>query len=93
MKFIGYWKYDDPQLAIDAWKTSLDKRNKHPDNYPKTIFGPFQFNGGTNGFTCFEVDKPEQITYLQTDYEGVMTWEFYPIIENQKTAEIYMKNK
>ena len=95
MKFIGYWDYppEFTQKAIDTWKASLEKRKKHGDKYPKTIFGPFQYNGQTNGFTCFEVDNPEQLTYLVTDYIGVLTWEFYPIIENEKAAEIFMKHK
>ena len=95
MKYIGFWSYapEETQKAIDTWKASLEKRKKNENRYPKTIFGPYQYNGQTSGFTCFEAENPEQLTWLQTDYIGVLSWEFVPIIANEKAAEIFIKNK
>jgi len=97
MKFIGFWSYpptkDGAQMAVDTWKHSLERRKKMPEKYPKTIFGPFQYNGKTEGFTVFEVDNADQLTYLATDYLDNLEWEFVPIIENEKAAEIFLKNK
>ena len=95
MKFVGFWSYEpnDAQKAIDTWMASLEKRKKNPGNYPKTIFGPYQYNGQTSGFTCLEADNPDQLTYLATDYMGVLTWDFVPIIANEEAAKIFSKNK
>ena len=57
----------------------------------KIVYGPYNFNGETKGFTVYETDDPDQLANIAIFYGPEETFKFVPLIDTRKTAELWLK--
>lgn len=91
MKYVGFWEFDPAALEeiIRKSERSSEERRESPGKYPEILLGPFIFEGESRGFTIYEVEDPGQLTNVADHYAPEMRYEFKPIMETSKYAELH----
>ena len=62
MRFIWYWEYNQKEVLkmFEVNRRVGEDRKKHPNKYPKLIFGAHWLGMEPKGFTIYEVDDPQR---------------------------------
>jgi hypothetical protein len=95
MRFIWYWEYNQRE-ALKMFEVNRrvgEDRKKHPDKYPKLIFGAHWLGMEPKGFTIYEVDNSQQIVNLEVAFSPIKKSKFVPIFEHKSVVETYEKEK
>jgi len=94
LKFIAFWEFCPEEIdkVIEKNRQVVAEREKHPDKYPKVIFGPFGM-GENKGFTCLETEEQEKLSLWQLAYWPHMMIKFVPIYESTKIIEQWQRMK
>ena len=95
MRFIWYWEYNQRE-ALKMFEVNRrvgEDRKKHPDKYPRLIFGAPWLGMEPKGFTIYEVDDPQQIVNLEVAFSPIKKSKFVPIFEHKSVVETYEKEK
>jgi hypothetical protein len=95
VKFIAFWEFnvEDTVKCIEKLKQAMAEKERGTESLAKIIFGPYNFNGKTKGFSVYETDDPDKLMKIAIFYMPEMKWKFIPIIETSKGAELWLKMK
>ena len=95
MQLIAFWEYkaEDIPKVIEKLSQMTAEREKGTERVAKIVYGPYNFNGETKGFTVYETDDPDKLMNLAIFYGPEMTWKFVPLIDTKKAAELWLKMK
>jgi len=95
LKFIGVAEYDPEDLdkIVEKFAQSRALREKFPDRFPKTIFGPFVAVDEPKTFVVYETDNPDQLTNHTLHYTPLLREKYTPIQEAAKFVELYLQSK
>lgn len=89
-KYIAFWEIDPEKTQhLNSKACKLRKLTKEfPYEFPRSIFGPYSWEGETRGFQVFEASAPEQLDRLAEYWHPEVKLDFQPI-EATKIWEIH----
>ncbi|MCW4048513.1 MAG: hypothetical protein NWE89_02135 [Candidatus Bathyarchaeota archaeon] len=82
-KYIAFWEIEKERIYSACLKAAeLKKRmKKEPEMYPRSLFGPYCWEGETKGFQVFETDNPKKLKNLSEFWGSDVTLSYQPIKE------------
>jgi hypothetical protein len=82
-KYVAFWEINpDEIMKIKEKATKLAKLIKaFPWEYPKSLVGPYSWEGENKGFQIFEVSDPQQLDNLSDYWNPLIKMTFQPIVD------------
>lgn len=84
-KYVAFWEIHSGE--IDKIKHKAEKLRKlvkaFPWEYPKSLLGPYSWEGENRGFQVFEVTDPQQLENLSDYWNSLVKITFQPIVDTR----------
>jgi hypothetical protein len=84
-KYVAFWEINSGE--IDKIKHKAEKLRKlvkvFPWEYPKSLLGPYSWEGENRGFQVFEVTDPQQLENLSDYWKSLVKITFQPIVDTR----------
>jgi len=84
-KYVAFWEID-PEV-INKIKQKAEKLRKlvksFPWEYPRSLLGPYSWEGENSGFQVFEVTDPQQLENLSDYWNSLIKFTFQPIVDTR----------
>ena len=84
-KYVAFWEINSGE--IDNIKKKAEKLRKlvkaFPWEYPRSLLGPYSWEGENRGFQVFEVTDPQQLENLSDYWNPLVKITFQPIVDTR----------
>jgi hypothetical protein len=92
MRYLSIWSFDGEEVdkVIERYQLLGKDREKNPDKYPKILYPDHSTVESWGGITVIE-GTHVQLMNLRQFWGTMVDFEFIPVIESSKVAEMQLK--
>jgi hypothetical protein len=93
MRYLSIWSFDGEEVekVIEKYQLLRKDREENPKKYPKILYPDHSTINSWGGFTVIE-GTHEQLITLRQFWGTMMDFEFIPVMEGSKVAEMQLKS-
>jgi hypothetical protein len=84
-KYVAFWEINLDKIQTIRKKATKLKEllNSFPWEYPKSLLGPYSWEGENRGIQIFEVSDPQQLDNLVEYWRPLVKINFQPIVDTR----------
>jgi len=84
-KYVAFWEINPDKIQVIRKKAAKLKElmNAFPWEYPKSLLGPYSWEGENRGFQIFEVSDPQQLDNLVEYWNPPIKITLQPIVDTR----------